>query len=77
MELNDEIVSLKFIVENLKPNNCILCGTDKDVTKHHLCFNRLKVRLVECSSRGSKYVPLCLDCHDKIEHLKKCLTRKK
>lgn len=52
-----------------KPNICVVCGTDQDLTKHHIipyCF--IKYMQLECKADIIRDIyPLCEDCHNAYE----------
>jgi len=47
-----EIDEKRFIIKK----ECLICGTNKKITKHHL--------------RSGKEIPLCRRCHDEVEEAK-------
>jgi hypothetical protein len=49
---------------------CYICGSDQNITKHHLIWKRIKTEVNECASRGSLSIPLCAGCHVKVEKVK-------
>lgn len=60
--------NLKYEFEAYKKTfgfeRCWLCGTTKNITKHHFEIRRKR-------KLGLKKVPLCRDCHNDVEELRK------
>jgi len=61
-----------------KENRCVVCGSTKELTRHHAvphCYRRwLPIRLKSRSSHD--VVPLCVDCHERYETLAFDLKKK-
>ena len=72
-EYIEVIKNLKKQIEALESiyDICYVCGTKENLTKHHV-FKHFDDQLVK-DCKGKITIPLCRECHDKVEDVKKLM----
>lgn len=60
-----------------KDNKCVVCGSDNELTRHHVVPYCYRVHFPEKSKSHTSYdiLPVCIDCHEAYEKEARMLRR--